>query len=150
MGPNAYTDTGDAEDPKLVFERILKSFNPLVGLLERITELTKQAYFHANISSRTAEVLLSDQRNGTFLLRLSNSQIGGFAVTSKIDNKVRHYSIERTADLQFKMGKDIGKTLPDLIKRNSTRLNLKYPCAKGPFEKTFLKTSRISEYSEKL
>eukprot|EP01114_Cavostelium_apophysatum_P018500 TRINITY_DN5734_c0_g1_i2.p1 TRINITY_DN5734_c0_g1~~TRINITY_DN5734_c0_g1_i2.p1 ORF type:complete len:379 (-),score=52.33 TRINITY_DN5734_c0_g1_i2:3-1139(-) len=151
MGPNSYTDSEEFEDPKAVFERIFKSFGPSSEMLTNITTLLKFPWFHGNISSKTAEKMLLNERNGTFLVRLSNSQIGGFAVTSKMESRVRHYSIERTSMLEFKLGKDAAATIPELIRRNASKLFLKYPCPKGPFEKIFeVPQARQIEYTDSL
>jgi len=67
-------------------------------------------YLPAFVSSTDAEELLQNERKGTFLIRLSSSQNGEFAITYvSSKEKVRHYMIQPddTADKK--------KTLVDFI-----------------------------------
>jgi len=146
MGPNAYSSEDFAqEDPKDVFIKIMKSFCPIVGLLERVTRLMHEKYFHGNISSRTAEDRIKSQKNGTFLLRFSTSQVGAFALTVKKDDQLAHYAILHTPDHLFKVGKETASSLEQLVGKTCRRLGLQYSCPSSPFEHTFDHVASLSD-----
>jgi len=154
LGPNVFSthenELSLEEDPKEIFYRIMKSFGPPSKLLDNVTKSLRLSYFHGNVSSLAAETMLKERPVGTFLLRLSSSQPGAFAITTKHrDHSLYHYSVQRTPDFQFKIGKDTYTSLDDLIRKNAKKLGLQHACPDSPFSKTFKRNvSDTSSYSD--
>jgi serine/threonine protein kinase len=70
------------------FGRVLSIFGPMDKdgyYLERIREVLLEEWFHGEMSSKEAEILLSNNnKKGTFLVRLSMKQEGGWLAVSRV------------------------------------------------------------------
>jgi len=87
------------------FEHFFKWFNPITAeekykrttripasdvvvkewTIGAVAELMKQAWFHPLVDGDTAEDKLKNQPPGTFLIRFSGSQPGGYAISMRMD-----------------------------------------------------------------
>eukprot|EP01117_Protostelium_nocturnum_P010838 TRINITY_DN3909_c0_g1_i1.p1 TRINITY_DN3909_c0_g1~~TRINITY_DN3909_c0_g1_i1.p1 ORF type:complete len:324 (+),score=88.73 TRINITY_DN3909_c0_g1_i1:196-1167(+) len=141
LGPNSFSsnDREAYEDPKQVFTTIIKTFAPLNGLLDRLVETMKMESFFGNFTSAAAERLIKSKPASVYLIRLSNSSAGSFAITVRSETGVHHYLIARTPDHLFLLGggKNNYKSLDDLVSANKKRLHLFVPCKGSPFRDIF-------------
>ncbi|VDO78403.1 unnamed protein product [Soboliphyme baturini] len=68
------------------------------------TDPTNERWFHGNISGAEAEKLLMDQgRNGSFLVRESQSTLGDYALSVRLEDRVTHIII-RCQNGKFDVG----------------------------------------------
>ncbi|PRP88174.1 hypothetical protein PROFUN_03997 [Planoprotostelium fungivorum] len=58
-------------------------------------ELTTRPWFH-DLTRDGANSLLKNSREGTFLLRLSKSNLGDYALSARLGGRIRHYRIQKT------------------------------------------------------
>lgn len=80
------------------------------------TDPTTERWFHGHISSKEAETVMLDKgKNGSFLVRESQSKPGDFVLTVRIDDSITHVKI-RCADGSFDVGGgDKFNDLKDLV-----------------------------------
>eukprot|EP01114_Cavostelium_apophysatum_P018121 TRINITY_DN5537_c0_g1_i2.p1 TRINITY_DN5537_c0_g1~~TRINITY_DN5537_c0_g1_i2.p1 ORF type:complete len:1350 (-),score=354.65 TRINITY_DN5537_c0_g1_i2:24-4073(-) len=62
------------------YKEFLKGFGPLERCLENVKKTFKEEWFYGYLSSRESELLLYAEAPGTFLMRLSKSAPGAFAL----------------------------------------------------------------------
>eukprot|EP01119_Soliformovum_irregulare_P002302 TRINITY_DN12587_c0_g1_i2.p1 TRINITY_DN12587_c0_g1~~TRINITY_DN12587_c0_g1_i2.p1 ORF type:complete len:647 (-),score=160.39 TRINITY_DN12587_c0_g1_i2:54-1964(-) len=110
-----------------MFSSILEWFGPFdsIGMLDKILDLCKKKYFYGHFSSKSAEKVLSaDIKNkGTFLIRLSASDPGSFALSVvRKDCKIQHFRILRTTSGRYMLGKSEYDSLESLIRNAETQL----------------------------
>ncbi|KAL6064801.1 Dual specificity protein kinase [Balamuthia mandrillaris] len=122
------------------FSKMLEWFGPLKeqGILNRIHDLLKKAFFHGPISSGEAEKAIVNQKKGTFLLRFSSSEAGGYALT--VLNKkaqLKHYRITHRPGSKYAIGKVECDSLDELMQRYRKELYLKRPCPGSKYEAMF-------------
>lgn len=64
----------------------------------RLTSVFFYRWFHGHLSGKDAERLILDRgKNGSFLVRESQSQPGDFVLSVRTDDKVTHVMIRCTA-----------------------------------------------------
>jgi hypothetical protein len=88
------------------------------------------------VSSNDAEKIVSQYPIGTFVLRLSNTTLGAFALTVKQQEKVKHFAITRSPENVFILGKESDKSVEELLNKHGKRLHLLYPAQGSPFLST--------------
>ncbi|XP_050303193.1 tyrosine-protein phosphatase corkscrew isoform X2 [Anthonomus grandis grandis] len=78
---------------------------------------TTERWFHGHLSGREAEKLILDRgKNGSFLVRESQSKPGDFVLSVRTDDKVTHVMIRCTTDNKYDVGGgEKFNTLADLI-----------------------------------
>jgi len=95
----------------------------------------KNPWFHGKIPRTTAEYLLNNGINGSFLVRESESSPGEYSISVRHDGKVFHYRVTKGAtDVYVSKDKPF-PTLKDLIKYHSKNADglvqpLKHPVAR--------------------
>ncbi|XP_044758001.1 tyrosine-protein phosphatase non-receptor type 11-like [Coccinella septempunctata] len=66
---------------------------------------TTERWFHGNLTGKDAETLLGEKgKSGSFLVRESQSKIGDFVLSVRINDIVTHIKIRSTADNSFDVG----------------------------------------------
>ncbi|XP_045468665.1 tyrosine-protein phosphatase corkscrew-like [Harmonia axyridis] len=66
---------------------------------------TTQRWFHGNLTGKNAEALLGERgKSGSFLVRESQSKIGDFVLSVRINDKVTHIKIRSTEDNYYDVG----------------------------------------------
>jgi len=156
-------DTSIVNAPNLVtiegFGSLLDFFGPIEGqdrdIITRIMRLCKQDWFHGNISKNRAEQLLRTYREGYYLVRLSESTPGAFAI-SKVSQtkKINHQRIVYKPDVGFTIkiqtseGPKLfrsqpGKSLRSFLKSLENELFLTSPCPGSKFKVEIFSKKRI-------
>lgn len=69
------------------------------------TDPTTERWFHGNLTGKDAEILLGERgKSGSFLVRESQSKIGDFVLSVRINDKVTHIKIRSTPDNKYDVG----------------------------------------------
>lgn len=122
------------------FGSFLQWFGPMEGMdiLDRVVDLLKKNWFHGDISSETAERLLSNEKRGTFLARFSSRDPGCYAISVYSQGgRLKHFRVYHKPGLKYLIGKSECNSLNDIISRYHKELFLKTPCPGSPYEHIF-------------
>lgn len=91
------------------FSEFLRGFGPLQDSARKSAELVEAPWFHGYLSSHEAESLLHNARPFTFLVRISKSRLGSFALAYLNEAKEpQHTLITSTAPHGFKIEEEVG------------------------------------------
>jgi hypothetical protein len=91
------------------FSEFLRGFGPLQDSARKSAELVEAPWFHGYLSSHEAESLLHNARPFTFLVRISKSRLGSFALAYLNESKEpQHTLITSTAPHGFKIEEEVG------------------------------------------
>jgi hypothetical protein len=91
------------------FSEFLRGFGPLQDSARKSAELVEAPWFHGYLSSHEAESLLHNARPFTFLVRISKSRLGSFALAYLNEAKdPQHTLITSTAPHGFKIEEEVG------------------------------------------
>jgi len=104
-------------------------------IVDKISKLLENEWFHSFISLAEANKRLSDKSNGTFLIRFSDSTPGGYALGIAKDSKPEHHKILPTPDKKLQFHSMIFDSLEDLVAgkshgRSKIDFGLKSSCAR--------------------
>lgn len=121
--------------------------SPVKEFLLRLTKLMQQPWFHGEISTQDAALLVSRPPApvGSFLMRFSTSEPGAFAFTltgSGSQPRVAHYRLGHEGkDYTFKIGnssKEIrSPSLRELVTTVKRQLGCQWPCTGSPYAHLF-------------
>lgn len=109
-------------------------FGPLdsINVLDTVHQFHSEPWFHGHLSSVQSEELLIEKARGTFLLRFSATNIGGFAISVlNEDQVVKHYKVFHPMGEGFTIGTEQFPSLKDLVEHKKDLLFLRFPCPKG-------------------
>eukprot|EP01104_Vermistella_antarctica_P011355 TRINITY_DN315_c1_g1_i1.p1 TRINITY_DN315_c1_g1~~TRINITY_DN315_c1_g1_i1.p1 ORF type:complete len:664 (-),score=184.96 TRINITY_DN315_c1_g1_i1:146-1963(-) len=127
----------DAEDTVSIaqFGKVIGWFGPLCvpykegGLLCKVEEILRKAWFHGNVSTRDCENALKLQPKGSFLVRFSNSSRNSLCISKTSANKtIKHIVIPHEAPKGYKLDNYHFPTVAALITAAKDRYTLKSPC----------------------
>eukprot|EP00005_Dracoamoeba_jomungandri_P000836 CAMPEP_0174250500 /NCGR_PEP_ID=MMETSP0439-20130205/654_1 /TAXON_ID=0 /ORGANISM="Stereomyxa ramosa, Strain Chinc5" /LENGTH=568 /DNA_ID=CAMNT_0015330591 /DNA_START=89 /DNA_END=1795 /DNA_ORIENTATION=+ len=109
-----------------------------IPLLERITDLLSQKWFHGDISEQDARRILQDKKSGSFVIRTSG-EVGYFAITRRSD-KGKYLSTRlRQTNKGFKVADSKNRwypTLTDLVNNLIKKFKFK-ACGGSRFDELF-------------
>lgn len=88
---NFFNIKQDGTISKFVWKWLITTFGPFEKLIDNMIKLPEIINF--SIDSEEATSKISNSENGTYLLRVSFSEIGKFAITVKWHDKVRNFLI---------------------------------------------------------
>jgi len=123
------------------FAAVLEWFGPLdgIGMLDRIYNLFQEKYFWGLASRDEADQALMkfSKDKGTFLLRLSGTEPGGFTLSCVVkDGTLQHFRINHKAGGTYNLGSVQYSSLDELLKNSSKqfatmnkKIKFKRPCA---------------------
>lgn len=135
---------------------MLAWFGPLTPVTEfllRVTKLLQQPWFHGEIPSQEAAQLVGrpPAPAGSFLMRFSSTEIGGFAFTiNGRDLRPAHYRLlHERQEYTFKM---VGGTreirsssLRDLVATIKKQLGCNWPCTGSPYALLFAEAKAFAD-----
>jgi hypothetical protein len=80
-------------------------------ILQRITSLLKEKWFHGPITKEEAVKILQGQKYGTFLVRFSSTEPGCFAISvTRKDKQVTHFRVSHKPKEKYGLGMCISLT----------------------------------------
>eukprot|EP00053_Salpingoeca_punica_P017226 m.165293 g.165293 ORF g.165293 m.165293 type:complete len:658 (+) comp17152_c0_seq2:358-2331(+) len=95
----------------------------------------KFAWYHGPISRTSAEFLLNNGVDGTFLVRESESSPGEYSISLRCDCKVFHYRVSKSAMGLFVSKEFVFPTLKELVEHHSKSAHGLITCLKHPLAK---------------
>jgi len=123
------------------FSQVLSWFGPLSDLTEFLTnieDMLKQTWFHGDISPNEAMKRLRNEKKGTYLIRFSSKDPGGFVITvMRSNSKVKHYRVAHKPGSTFDISNFKCRRLDELLSVHRKELGLGQPCSPHPFEFLF-------------
>ena len=105
------------------------------ALLNKLSSILSEKWFHGEITQDQAEDRLRDQEKGTFLIRFSSAP-GFFTLSLLTKKKILHQRIEHTGD-GYIFGEEKYSSMANLIKEQRKKLSLVQPCSGSPYRKLF-------------
>eukprot|EP01120_Amphizonella_sp_Union-15-10_P011066 TRINITY_DN459_c0_g1_i2.p1 TRINITY_DN459_c0_g1~~TRINITY_DN459_c0_g1_i2.p1 ORF type:complete len:404 (+),score=91.62 TRINITY_DN459_c0_g1_i2:161-1372(+) len=125
------------------FQRFLQWFGPItegVSILEQVKGLLEQKWFHGVMSAKEAENKIVPLKRGSYLVRFSSREEGGFTITfldnDKKKKNVLHYRIPD----QFKYN------LEKFVKLFKKQKHLSDPAPHSPYEALFVSNKNLGGY----
>eukprot|EP01102_Stenamoeba_stenopodia_P018241 TRINITY_DN6667_c0_g2_i1.p1 TRINITY_DN6667_c0_g2~~TRINITY_DN6667_c0_g2_i1.p1 ORF type:complete len:585 (+),score=105.90 TRINITY_DN6667_c0_g2_i1:226-1980(+) len=117
------------------FGRVLDCFGPLdCDLLDYIRKVTRQSWFHGEISTKAAEDLLRYQAEGAYLVRLSTTSQGCFTISAMRNRIIQHQRVLYDPnERKVKIGTRSYNDLAQLVTGERITLGLQYPCSGSKF-----------------
>lgn len=130
------------------FGKMLSWFGPFaadrVVFLDQVKAIMKEPWFHGHLSSKEADNALANRKEGSFLVRLSESGSGAFAVSRVGSSGISHQRFQFNSALgtftfKFSKGRTVSKICEKcslstfVLKHLAKELKLKYPCPGDPF-----------------
>jgi growth factor receptor-binding protein 2 len=86
------------------------------GLIPRhYIQMKNHSWYYGNISSADAEALLLNKHVGAFLIRISESSPGDFALSVKFSNGVEHFEVSRNDESKFSLWVKKFNSLNELV-----------------------------------
>jgi len=143
LAPNPKSPNVDLEN----FGKVVDWFGPLSGkkhMARRIVETLQLPYFHGTIDKNEAYDKLRDTTAGSYLIRLSSTQAGKFAISrlrinSKHQREVCHDIIAYEPDQEMYYYQKRGfATLPELVENHRSTSGLIQGCTGSPFLHLFV------------
>jgi len=123
------------------FGKILEWFGPFKSpkgkesILDRMRIMCGLAYFHGDIDTDQASLMLKGKPEGTYLVRFSRSTPGGYAISTVSDEGIKNLKVLQNKDWEFSLTAK-GKTYPSieaLITGLAGTYELKFPCPGSRF-----------------
>jgi SH2 domain len=108
-------------------------------------------WFHGNLSGRDAEKLILERgRNGSFLVRESQSKPGDYVLSVRNDDKVTHVMIrwQVRRKTKFRLHRDSNKEIP--LKTSITSVNSRLCCRTASMMSVEVSNSRRSASSSSI
>lgn len=134
------------------FSCFLKWFGPLIGSLDRLLVPLKAGFLSGFVPALEAGELLSSKEPGTFLIRMSKTQPGSFAVTF-IDNtkRIRHCLLHHVDPfgVTLKNPPDIYNSLQDFVNSHATKLKTPLHSNLNTLPAAWVETQQKSKEREK-
>lgn len=114
------------------------------------SKMLRKEYFFGDVSKEESEKLLSQKPPGTFLVRFSTSNLGGYTIsrvthTGAISHRrITHYA----GALEYSFGNEKANSLPDIIEKIRPQQHLDSPCPGWPFAYLFAAPSATNGYTD--
>ncbi len=92
-----------------------------MSFISKVDSLEKHPWYHGNITRAEAELTLSSDINGSFLVRESESKRGKYSISLRYDGRVFHYQIhsEPSTGRRYVTPEHMFQTLDELIIHHS-------------------------------
>jgi len=121
----------------------LQNGNDTTVLLENITSILKEKWFHGDLTQQEAEDRLGDQTKGTFLIRFSSSSPGCFTISHWNKNKqLCHQRVTHVPGRGFYFWDSQYDSLRELIKDQRKKQYFVSPCPGSSYQKLFPKKTK--------
>eukprot|EP01089_Gocevia_fonbrunei_P007802 TRINITY_DN1909_c0_g3_i1.p1 TRINITY_DN1909_c0_g3~~TRINITY_DN1909_c0_g3_i1.p1 ORF type:complete len:524 (+),score=95.03 TRINITY_DN1909_c0_g3_i1:65-1636(+) len=118
------------------FANLIECFGPLKGVefIDSIIGVIKEPWFFGKLTEKEADLVLTQEKPGTYLVRFSASVPGNFTLTLKQkDKKLAHTRISHSAGGPFMLGGLEFASLQHLLKGVKKKMFLKRPCKNSKF-----------------
>jgi len=127
------------------FGKVLAWFGPIsvpenrkILLLEKITSLLKQSWFHGDVPTKVAESKLTAAREGTFLIRFSSTNLGWYTISKKSDKSITHQRIiHQPGGAAYYLNNKKYDSLHHLVEAAAGELQLVEACNGSPYVHLF-------------
>jgi serine/threonine protein kinase len=133
------------------FGRLLQYMGPLDAMfVENIEAIVRKRWFWGDVPTAESEALVQKCGKGSFLVRFSTSDVGGFAITvlSK-GGRTKHFRIGHKRN-EFTLGQQTRSSIFELVDAFGKELFMIQPCSDHPFSplyrQTVVNTAQMSAY----
>ncbi|KAL6071019.1 Dual specificity protein kinase shkD [Balamuthia mandrillaris] len=138
----------------------LQSSKKNLPVSKKVSDLLQRAYFHGDMSSTEAETRLDGGEPGTFLIRFSSTERGGYTISHVTkENVLQHQRIyfqpEEGFQVRLRSKAEGGRMtvyaskrthLPDFVSKLKDHLFLMHPCGGSKYKSIFTMQTDVKGY----